>query len=322
MSKQANEAGGYYYQVYGLTVHSDLELPELVPVDACVAQARIRFGSLPKKLDTAIHDFGWISATDEICLIKQQGIARYLISKGTEIVIDRREQRGRQRGSGARAADVRLFLLGSALGALLHQRGLLPLHVSAVQTPEGVWAFSGESGDGKSTIAAMLHKKFGCPLISDDVSVLGFEGSRPVLRPGPRKVKLWEDAVHYLGYQKESLSQDLSNTPKFQLYLATEQPSDSLPLLGLVFLDRREGSGKTALKRLSGLNAFHVCMASVYRPHMVGWFGHRAKILAELAALSNHVSVYRYSRLWSLTSLENELEVLKEEMFQRERQPA
>ena len=74
-------------------------------------------------------------------------------------------------------ADVRLFLLGSVWGALALQRGLLPLHASAVGRGRTVHAFTGPPGAGKSTLAAALAAR-GYPLFTDDM-----------LDPGPRFVR-------------------------------------------------------------------------------------------------------------------------------------
>ena len=63
-------------------------------------------------------------------------------------------------------------MLGTALGVLLHQRGLFALHASGVATPSGAWLFTGHSGAGKSTLVAWLHRRFGWPILSDDVTVV------------------------------------------------------------------------------------------------------------------------------------------------------
>ncbi|BBI65053.1 hypothetical protein HSBAA_63590 [Vreelandella sulfidaeris] len=68
---------------------------------------------------------------DDRCQITVEGIARYRVEEGQRILLDRRMSQGVD--TVANPGDVRLFLLGSALGALLHQRHWLPLHVSALK---------------------------------------------------------------------------------------------------------------------------------------------------------------------------------------------
>ncbi|MEG8053162.1 hypothetical protein QP185_07710 [Sphingomonas aerolata] len=51
------------------------------------------------------------------------------------------------------------YLLGTALGALLHQRALLPLHCNAIVHDGKAFLFCGDSGAGKSTLAAVFEAR-------------------------------------------------------------------------------------------------------------------------------------------------------------------
>jgi hypothetical protein len=55
------------------------------------------------------------------------GVARCRVEEGKNISIEPLP--------GSSPDKVRLFLLGSTMGALLYQRGFIPLHGSAVETP-------------------------------------------------------------------------------------------------------------------------------------------------------------------------------------------
>src|SRR4029079_11482739 len=85
---------------------------------------RVRLGAVPEALpDAAPFRFGIQTSGDDV-LLNVTGNARYLVRNGQEIVVDP--------VPGGSERNVRLFLLGSALGILCHQRGLLPLHANAV----------------------------------------------------------------------------------------------------------------------------------------------------------------------------------------------
>ncbi len=68
------------------------------------------------------------------------GVARYSVEDGKSILIEPLAD--------ATPEKIRLFLLGSTMGALLYQRGLYPLHGSAVETPWGAMIFVGVQGQG------------------------------------------------------------------------------------------------------------------------------------------------------------------------------
>ena len=70
--------------------------------------------------------------------------------------------------NGANEDHVRLYILGTCMGALLLQRKILPLHGSAIAINGKAYAIVGDSGAGKSTLASAFLNK-GYQLLSDDV---------------------------------------------------------------------------------------------------------------------------------------------------------
>jgi hypothetical protein len=103
-------------------------------------------GPVPQALDDAKKKGVLYQISPDRFLLGLGKIARYLVSEGREIVIER--------VPGGSDDAVRVFLFGSVFGALLHQRGVLPLHGSAVMPSRGATIFAGPSGSGKSMLAA------------------------------------------------------------------------------------------------------------------------------------------------------------------------
>ena len=76
------------------------------------------------------------------------GVGACEVRDGREIAVDP--------APGVDADLLSTYLLGPALGVLLHQRGGLVLHASAVTVGGGCVAFLADAGWGKSTLAATL----------------------------------------------------------------------------------------------------------------------------------------------------------------------
>jgi hypothetical protein len=298
----------YHYHLYGLDIDSELEIPELRSTRARSSDLSIRFGEIEDELPGAIRPVRWLQHAGNECLMTVAGVGRFLIREGREIIIDRRVDRSRDRGQGAPISDVRLYVLGSAFGALLHQRGELPMHVSAVDSGSGVWAFTGPSGAGKSTMAAWFHRSMGWPIISDDVSVIRPSDPGPILYPGPRKLKLWSDAIDHLGCRDADLRRDLSNTEKYQLFLDEQDCPRASRLKALIVLER--GEQEPVLERLTGIEAFRVCRRSVYRPLFETCFRKRSDFIRDVVDLANRIEVYRFRRNWSLDAMSEHFDVL------------
>src|SRR4029077_3706012 len=88
--------------------------------------------------------------------------------------------------AGAERKDIEIFLFGPVWATLCHQRGLLPLHASAILTDQGITAFAGRSGAGKATVAALMCS-LDYKLFADGILLIDFEknsipGAWPYLR--------------------------------------------------------------------------------------------------------------------------------------------
>ena len=136
------------YTYSGLQVVSELQLPEWTSFEGPVPQEKpdvfIRVERQGPRTPEPEESWPLINANHYRFSIPD--IGRYWVHQGQEILV--------VPASGAGAREVRLFLLGSAWGALCYQRGLFPLHTSMVQIGNGVVAFCGATGTGKSTLAA------------------------------------------------------------------------------------------------------------------------------------------------------------------------
>ena len=186
------------YCAYGLTIRSALPLPELSGVtrEGAVGEVVVRLGSVqprPAQLDAAGFGF-WVKAGEACHFLEKVGA--FLVRGGQEIIVDP--------APGVEDRVLRLSILGPSLALLLHQRGLLVLHASVVARGGEAFAFLGQNGWGKSTIAAALHAK-GYDLVTDDVAAVAITPEGPNVLPAFPQVKLWPEAAALLGEAPERL---------------------------------------------------------------------------------------------------------------------
>ncbi len=180
----------YPYISHGLGIHSALELPELVAsveAPAEVVIQRRRIDRTPGATD-ASGRYAW--ATEGEAYLYWDHVGAFLIEKGRTITIDPLP--------GVEKDLLRLPLLGPVMALLLHQRGFLVLHASAVAIGGQVVAFIGRKGWGKSTTAAALHAR-GHPLVTDDTLAVDLREDEITgevrVAPGFPQLKLWPEAA-------------------------------------------------------------------------------------------------------------------------------
>src|SRR5262249_18001357 len=120
-----------------------------------------------------------------------QGVADFEVRGGRQIRV--------WPAAGATQKDIEIILSGPAWATLCHQRGMLPLHASAIVTKQGITAFAGHSGAGKSTTAALLSS-LGYDLVADDILPVSFNRkSVPGAWPYLRRLKLHDEPIAELG---------------------------------------------------------------------------------------------------------------------------
>ena len=243
------------YQVYGLRVRSELSLPELRP-DAEVGDTdvHIRMGTVPAATPNANHT-----------ILRVDGTASFLVRDGREIIVEASAQ--------SLERNVRLYLLGSAMGILLHQKGLLPLHANAIEIDGRAVAFMGESGAGKSTLAAWLHDE-GHRLIADDVCVLRSNEEGVWVHPGLPRIRLWKDALERTGRRPADFDFSYAGDEryeKFDVPISPERSAEADLELAAIYL---LASGETfAINPLIGVDAVDAVFAHTYRGFAVSQLG-------------------------------------------------
>ena len=187
----APEAPTYHYHAFGLTIASDIELPELWP--ASFEQADVRIRTVPTRSDfpppEAPGEF--VFRDDEAFLLWPQVGAFRIIGKGTIVV---------EPAPGADPALLAFPLLGPIFAVLLQARGALVLHGSALRIGEVGIGFLGDKGAGKSTTASALIAA-GHRLLTDDVLAIdGWKRGQARILPAFAQVKLSHEASEALGF--------------------------------------------------------------------------------------------------------------------------
>ncbi|MCL4832996.1 MAG: hypothetical protein KJZ86_11160 [Caldilineaceae bacterium] len=302
----------HYYRYAGLRVASQLPIPEwsvfqqsapFPKADVCIRLDRAPSWAGGPDQGAASHSI----TRHEYCFhIPEAG--HYRVRKGREISV------APVAGVGER--EVRLFLLGSAWGALCYQRGILALHASVVEVGGSALAFCGPSGAGKSSIAAGLVARGG-RLLSDDLCRFEIVDGVVSVHPSAPRLKLWRDALAGLGWRADGLERDHFRVEKFHLPTPASAPPDkneglranarSVPLRAIYLLawgdaDRMQLTG---LKALQGLVA-----AATYRGDLLEPMGEVASHWQRCAVLAQRVPIRELRRPQDWSGMDKALDLL------------
>jgi hypothetical protein len=301
------EASGWYL-LGGVTLVSELMLPELPliePQSATSGPVNIRLGSISSQLPGAVEVDPDCFATSRQYLLRIPGIASYLASDGRDIVVAPEP--------GARQLDVRAYLLGTVFVILCHQRGMLPLHASAVAGSQGVVAFLGHSGQGKSSLAAHLAQR-GFPVLADDFCLIDFSASaEAMVIPAAPWLKLWRNSLETLGRPAEGLQRVFSQDDKYRLPL--DSPLHPKPIRTLVFLDSDDdsafGGSAARLEEVSAVEAIPSLMELTHHAYVLQAIGRQRENFLHCSRVSSQAKAYRLVRPWGLEHMQSTLDAVQ-----------
>jgi hypothetical protein len=282
--------------LFGLAVRSELALPGF-PAAAAGGESNgrveIRFGAV-----AAPAGEGNASAEGGDFLLDIPAVGRFRISDGREIVIDPKP--------GVSERNIRVYLLGSAFGALLHQRGLVPLHANAIEIGGKAVAFSGRSGAGKSTLAAWFADR-GHRVLCDDVCAIGFaDDGSPIAWPGIPRLRLWQDAVLRSGRGIEAYERSFDDQDKYDVPTGAEPSATPLPLAACYMLAEAGEGEPGSIQSLAGIAAVEALIANTYRGSFLRLIGGAERHWRGCVRIATGAKIYRAHRRWGEDSFEDE----------------
>ena len=278
----------FFYRIAGLSVESEIELPGAIEADrAAHAEVRIRRAATPDLLDGATaRGPSWQIAGDRF-LLDVPNVARFLLTKGSAIDFEPVSDVG--------LADVPIFILGTIFGTLLHQRGRIALHASAVRVNGRAVLFCGSSGAGKSTMAAALAQR-GYHVVSDDISSLSFEPSRPpTVYPDGRQLKLWAQAVNRLDLGEQRGEPVRMALEKYYVDPGATS-TDPLPLGAVYVLREARTPLAPEIVRPNIVDVALLLRRNAYRPQLVQRFDQAGHYFQAAAAIANSGGVFHLTR--------------------------
>lgn len=252
-------------------------------------ETRVKYGTVDSDIFGFTVEPGQSHMDADRYLLRTTAGLDYFYGKGEGITISRGDQ--------GDPSEEQLWLNGSVYSAVASINGLMPIHASAVACDGKVFAFTGPSGSGKSSLIAALGRR-GLPMFCDDTLILDLsDPDRIICLPGHKRLKLTASAIELTGAgAEERVAPDLD---KYYARPAGGDVSMPLPLGELLFLE--QGS-PPSIEPLSGSERFvrtqddHYTaefFAAAQRFDRAAEFEHRTR-------LARQIPMARFVRPWDV----------------------
>jgi hypothetical protein len=218
----------FLYSAYQFLIESPLLLNSLMPIEASGRPPDVQIelyapgqSSLYENTLLLLGDSNvGIFAADDM-LIVEPGIHFCRVTAGQRVIV--------QPTPGANEDEIAHFIQTTVLQFILHQRGYFVLHASAVEVNGAAAVFMAPSTGGKSTLAAFMST-LGYPIVADDLVALDF--SEPDIRVirASSNLRLWPDAVTYVGEDAAALPRVINAAQKRVFKVGHSDDGSAVPL--------------------------------------------------------------------------------------------
>lgn len=292
----------YQYSAFGLTISSEIELPNLLPGGSNPADLTIEYGEINIDGLGGAESIGrYAQCAENRYWFRAPNIARFIVSDGNHILVEPEE--------GADPQSVRLYLLGSAIGAIMHQRGQLVLHGNALRFGDQCVVFAGNSGNGKSTLAAALYQA-GHEVLSDDLAVIDRQGR---VQPSYPQLKLWKDTAKKLDIDITRLKRIRLQVEKYAYPLTQGFCTTPLPIAALYIL-HTHNEEEFKLERIKGMDKFTPLKNHTYRSRVLDGLGLEAGHLNTCGELTKRIQLTHLTRPNQGFDLDTLLTTIKDDL--------
>lgn len=190
---------------------------------------------------------------------------------------------------------IELYLNGTILGMVLHQRGVLPLHGSSFSTAQKGFVLCGESGSGKSTLSYGICKKNNWDFHSDDITAIKVTDQIRIL-PVSDRVKLWTDTLEHFKIGQDETKKVRSDIAKY--FVSNDRyKGGEIPLGMIIFIESGNSVNENTFEQVDGTEKFELLYRNIYRnEYLEGMPQTRVDYFSKISAICNGLPFYRFSR--------------------------
>lgn len=279
----------YLYEAFGLVLNSEYPIAQLLPAPA-EASADVYIRSADLSSYGVAESHYRLNPMELIICLEQVGTFR--ITNGTHVEVHSDPQ--------CTPSNLAVYIMGTCMGAILHQRGFMPLHGSCVTDGTGAILITGDSGAGKSTLAAEFLSQ-GWKLLTDDVCAVSDPENCPTVHSSYPSQKLWQDSLdQYKRPESDIHSLYFSETrEKFGVDTSKFFLNGTHPLQMIVYLVPTDNP--CSITKIDTFTALDQLMNNTYRIFMIQP-EHRQRHFQRCAALAEKIPMVLLTRQNNLQS--------------------
>lgn len=299
----------FIYSVYGLNIESQIEFNELILSNDSPIDAFIIYGKIDEEIKKDLMNNRNVKPGMKESWVYVPNIAFFYIHDGRYIEVEI--------CNSVSLDKVKSYLLGSIMGFLIYQKGILAIHGGAVVLDNKAAIIMGESGVGKSTLTEGLIRS-GAKFLSDDISSVSF-GNSIYINPGYPGRRLCKNVMEYYDYNLKYYKEiDLDYKIKYMISQEEIFVDKKVLLQAIFYLTVRDDIEKVEISEIKGTEKLEILFNNCY---ILNWFrfeGITNEYMKKCIRVCKEVPIYKIVRSKDGFTVDNQIEVIKDKIFKYE----
>ena len=235
------------------------------------------------------------SANEKEFTLQIENVASYKIQNGSTVDVYPTQD--------IDSDTIQLFLNGTVLGIVLHQRRIMPFHGSSFTFRNQGVLICGNSGVGKSSVVAAFCQDES-RLVNDDITPICFDNEHIMMVPLSTKVKLWDDAISLLRLDKTDLKKIRLSLNKYYVPGFTREENIQ-PFLHTFIVLCIHNKDRFEVRRPQGIERFNCLRRNIYHKiYLKGMPQTEKKYFEQLLTAANLLDVVVVFRPQTSNALE------------------
>lgn len=291
----------YIYRCFGLVIGSYIAIPEFLEGEG-IEDITVLLGRVPDDIDAVVEETEKYKISKTEFLFFIEGVGKYYIKQGKIIIVEPEKA--------ADKAEINAYLVGTAIGTALLQRGMLPIHGSSVIFNGRAAIFTGDSGAGKSTMCAALRKK-GYEFLGDDISVVTInEDGVPMVQSSFPHQRLRSDTLEAMGYDKSDFSLACKTDDKYVIADYDKFNEGSVRLAAIFEISTKQ-DGEVELKKDIGTKKLWKIIENIYYVTILSRLGIDKIYFKQCLAVAKNIQFYEIIRPIDKLTVEDQIRKVK-----------
>lgn len=292
----------YYYKIYGLSVESEIEIPELILNDEVRnIDVKILRNKISDYIKKEIVNGKTRGGSKDLIWFYKENAGIFCIKNGTEIIVEDVDK----------SIDInkKFYLIEISFSFLMMQRNMVVLHGSSTVIGDKSIVAVGKCGAGKSTLVnELIKRKY--KFLADDVVAISISDNIIKSQPSYPQRRLCKDIIIRSGYDINNCIRVNKKKDKYAIINKEDFVKDGTCIGSIIEIEEHSGDS-VILEKITGNEKIKLLLDNIYNAKYME-ISLNDEYLTYLLKISSNVPFYKIKRPKGKITVDEQIRIIED----------